>query len=63
MTEKLDIAKLATELTIAALQDKSGAAGKVVHAGRIKNTDKDTPDLLVMFDAIYDHLSAKLTPH
>lgn len=62
MTEKLELAKLATELTIAALQDKNGVAGKVVHAARIKGTDKDTPDLLVMFDAIYDHLAAKLTP-
>lgn len=63
MTEKLDVAKLATELTIAALQDKNGAAGKVLNVARLKSVNKETPELLVMFDAIYDHLSAKLTPH
>ena len=34
----------------------------IIAAARKAGASSDTPDALVLFDAIYDHLSSKLTP-
>lgn len=63
MNEKLEIAKLATELTIALRTDaKLHSDMPIIAAARKAGASSDTPDALVLFDAIYDHLSSKLTP-
>ena len=62
MTEKLEVAKLATELTIALLGDGQRRDTEIERAARQAGAGKETPAALVLFDAIYDHLLAKLTP-
>ena len=57
MTDKLEIAKLATELTVAVL---SSAGDQAALARSLKLGA--SPTALGLFDAIYDHLLTKLTP-
>ena len=63
MNEKIEIAKLTTELTVALLGDAHRRDQSLLFSARKAGEDKEKPDVLVLFDAIYNHLSSKLTPH
>ncbi len=57
MNEKLEIARMATELTAAVLRNSDVTKAVLLACAGVKS-----PPPVAIFDVIYDHLSAKLTP-
>lgn len=59
MNDKIEIAKLATQLTIALMGDV-GATNKIVYSAKKSDAYEDTPDALIVFDAVFKHLQTNL---
>ena len=61
MNEKLEIAKLATQLTIAMLNNKDSGINQLTYQARVTGTDKESMPALSVFDAVFKHLQATLS--
>lgn len=60
MNDKIEIAKLATQLTIAVLENKNGQILSITHAEKAAGA-KETPDAMIVFDVVFKHLQATLS--
>lgn len=59
MNEKLEVAKLATQL-IVALIGEQGAINRIALAAKQSGADKNAPEALLAFDAVFKHLQDSL---
>lgn len=62
MNENIEIAKLATQLTLAILEDRNDAAGKIAYKAKAAGANKELPDFLLVFDTAFAHLQETLKP-
>ncbi len=60
MTDKLEVAKLATQLTVALLTEKNGQFGSVVYEARTDAGQKK-PEVVMVFDYLFEHIQARLS--
>lgn len=60
MNDKIEIAKLSMQLTLAILGTNNGETMKITHGALVAGVDKNTPDALVVFDVVFAHLQASL---
>lgn len=62
MNNKIEIAKIAAQLTIAMLENKDGHFNKVVkNAKSMEEPGDKRPDVLTVFDLVYKHVQSTLT--
>lgn len=61
MNDKIEIAKLATQLTVVMLSTKDGDINSITHDARVVGRDKNTPTAFTVFDAAYKHIQATLS--
>lgn len=60
--DKIEIAKIAAQLTIAILDKRTGDITKIVASTRKEGSfDANTPDVFAIFDASYKHIQSTLT--
>lgn len=57
--EKLEAAKLATQLTVALLEDRNGRFAMVSRAAEQAANSKQ-PELVAVFDYLLDHVQSRL---
>jgi hypothetical protein len=56
----IEVAKLATQLTISIMNDRNGQMMSIIHASRRDGASKDSPDAMVVFDSFYSHIQELL---
>lgn len=61
MNDKTEVAKIATQLTIAMLENKDGHFDKIAKRARSTAEPGDKlPDVLAVFDVVYKHVQSTL---
>jgi hypothetical protein len=60
MKERIEIANLATQLTIAILASKDSEADRLVYRAQVAGADKELPKALVIFDEVFAHIQSTL---
>lgn len=60
MSEKLEAAKIATQLTIALIEDKTRKFDDTVRSARAAGASKDMSDTSAVFDTLFKHVYATL---
>lgn len=63
MNEKIEIAKIAAQLTITILERKGTDIQKTANLSLASSTDRNQPEALLVFDAVYKHVQATLIAH
>ncbi|MBL8499585.1 MAG: hypothetical protein JNL77_03210 [Nitrosomonas sp.] len=61
MSEKIEIAKIASQLTIAMLENKDGHFEKIAKRARsTAEPGEKIPDVFAVFDVVYKHVQSTL---